>query len=286
MPERILVTGATGTVGSTVVPALDEAPAIVRIASRRPDRAAAAFDADVEATDLSFERPETWGPTLDGVDRLFLVSPPGIGVSSITRFLDAAARVGVDHVAFLSILGAETLPILPHRRIERHLAALDVDSTFLRAAYFAQNLAEIHRPEIVERDEIFLPAGGGAMGFVDARDVGAVAATVLTRSKHRNRSYALTGPESLDFHAVASIASDALGRRIRYADPGVLAFARRMHGRGVAPALIAFMIAEYTVTRLGWASRTTRDVEHVLGREPRTIRTFFEEFRSSFAPVG
>lgn len=283
MTDRILVTAATGTVGSTVVPALDDADVAVRAASRRPDRAVDAFDTPVEATEFSFARPETWGQTLAGVDRVFLVMPPGIGVGPVCEFVDAAGRMGVSHLAYLSILGAERLPVLPHRRIERHLDSLDLDTTFLRAAYFAQNLADIHRPEIVERDEIFVPAGDGAMGFVDARDVGAVAARVLTESSHRNRAYDITGPESLDFHAVASIATDVLDRRIRYADPSVVTFARRMHRRGVAPSLIAFMIAEYTVTRLGWASRTSDDVERVLDRHPRTVRDFFEDHRLRFS---
>ncbi|MBS3761137.1 SDR family oxidoreductase [Halodesulfurarchaeum sp.] len=279
MKGRILVTGATGTVGSTVVHVLEDETATVRIASRRPEEAKDAFSADVESVAFSVTEPETWGQTLDGVDAIFLMLPPGTGVDPIREFVDAAARVGVEHVTFLSILGAETVPVLPHRRIERHLAAAAVEFTFLRAAYFAQNLLDIHRPEIVERDEIFVPAGDGAMGIIDARDVGQVAATALVEPEHRNRAYTLTGPESVSFHELARVASDVLERQVRYADPSVVQFARRMYARGIAPGLIAFMIAEYTVTRLGWASRTSDTVQNILGREPSTLRKFLEDHR-------
>ncbi|MDZ7849442.1 MAG: SDR family oxidoreductase [Halodesulfurarchaeum sp.] len=280
MTGRVLVTGATGTVGSTVVHALEAETATVRIASRRPEEAGEEFAADVEAVEFSFSRPETWGSSLGGVDAVFLLLPPGTGVDPIREFVDATARVGVEHVVFLSVLGAEAVPVLPHRRIERHLAATSVHFTHLRAAYFAQNLLEIHRPEIVDRDEIFVPAGDGAMGIIDARDVGQVAATALVEPEHRNRAYTLTGPEPVSFFEVARVASDVLEREIRYADPSGVRFARRMYARGVAPTLIAFMIAEYSVTRLGWASRTTDTVQHILGREPRTVREFFEDHRS------
>ncbi|MFW5922581.1 MAG: SDR family oxidoreductase, partial [Halodesulfurarchaeum sp.] len=71
MTGRILVTGATGTVGSTVVQALEDETSTVRIASRCPERAREVVAADVEAVAFSVTEPETWGQTLDGVDAIF-----------------------------------------------------------------------------------------------------------------------------------------------------------------------------------------------------------------------
>jgi uncharacterized protein YbjT (DUF2867 family) len=282
MAGRILVTGATGTVGSTLVPALPDEQVLPRVASRHPERARASFERPVEAVEFSLDRPETWEAALEGVDRLFLLWPPGTQVRSVKDFIGEATRAGVDHVVYLSVLGAETVPVLPHSRIERSLRSADLTDTVLRPAYFAQNLTGMHRPEIVDRDEIFIPAGSGRLGIVDARDVGEVAATALTDGTHRDRAYTLTGPDAIDFHEVARIASDVLDREIRYADPSIPRFAARMRQRGVAPGLVAFMIGEYTVARLGFASRTTDEVHAILGREPRSIRTFVADHRSRF----
>ncbi|MFB6086153.1 MAG: NmrA family NAD(P)-binding protein [Halodesulfurarchaeum sp.] len=282
MAGRILVTGATGTVGSALVSSLPDERDRPRVASRNPDQAAASFECPVEAVEFSLERPETWGATLEGVDSLFLLWPPGTRVGSVTEFIAAAGRTGVDHVVFLSVLGAEKLPVLPHHRIERSLGSADLTDTVLRAAYFAQNLTGVHRPEIVDRDEIFIPAGSGRLGIVDARDVGEVAARILKEGSNRNRAHTLTGPVAIDFSRVARIASDVLDREIRYPDPSIPRFAARMVKRDVAPGLIAFMIGEYTVARLGFASRTTDDVEEILGRKPRSVRTFFADHRSRF----
>lgn len=282
MTETVLVTGATGTVGEPLVRDLLKRDASVRVATRSPDSARETFGDGPEYVEFDLSRPETWGETLAGVDRLFLLYPPGSAVSDVTEFADAADRVGVEHVAFLSILGAEKFPFLPHRRIETHLARTGMRHTFLRASWFSQNLSEIHRAEIVERDELFVPAGDGVLSFTDARDVAAVAATVLTESGHENRAYDLTGPAALDFHEVAAVFSDVLDRPIEYADPSRLTFARQMYRRGFSPGFVAFMVAEYSVVRLGRSGRTTDDVETLLGRPPRTVREFVEDYADEF----
>ena len=282
--DRILVTGATGTVGEPLVWKLLEDGAAVRVATRDPERARDEFGDAPEYVEFDLDRPETWGTALAGVDRLFLLFPPGSGVGAVTEFADAAERVGVDRAAFLSILGAEKLPVLPHRRIEKHLAGTDIACTFLRASWFAQNLSEIHRREIVDRDEIFVPAGDGVLSFTDARDVAAVAAAVLTESGHADRAYDLTGPAALDFREVADVFSDVLDRPISYADPSRPAFALAMYRRGFSPGFVAFMIAEYSVVRLGFSGRTTDDIETVLGRPPRTLREFVADYADEFRP--
>jgi uncharacterized protein YbjT (DUF2867 family) len=283
---RVLVTGATGTVGEPLVRELLDAEASVRVATRDPERARDAFGDAPEYVEFDLGRPETWGAALAGVDRLFLLYPPGSAVSDVREFADAADRTGVERAVFLSILGAEKLPVLPHRRIETHLAGTAIACTSLRASWFTQNLSEIHRAEIVERDEIYVPAGDGALSFTDARDVAAAAATVLTEPGHGDRAYDLTGPAALDFTEVAEVFSDVLDRRIAYADPSRLAFARRMSRRGFSPGFVAFMIVEYSIVRLGRSGRTTDDVETLLGRPPRTVRDFVADYADEFRAAG
>jgi uncharacterized protein YbjT (DUF2867 family) len=291
--SRVLVTGATGTVGAGLVEELLDGDAVVRVASRSPAGAGERFGDAPEYVTFEFGHPETWGPALDGVDRLFLLFPPAVGVGPVREFVDAAARVGVESVVLLSVLGAEKVPVLPHRRLERHLQAADLTATFLRAAYFAQNLAEVHRPDITARDELFVPAGDGALGVVDARDVSAVAARLLTGEQGGpgrgsiadsagSSALDLTGPAALDFHEVAAVFSEVLGRDVTYADPSRREFARRMYRRGHPASFVAFMLAEYEVARWGLASRTTGAVERVLGRSPRSLRTFVADYRDRF----
>ncbi|WP_049804940.1 SDR family oxidoreductase [Natrinema pellirubrum] len=282
MTEVLLVTGATGTVGQHAVAALADRDVAVKSGVRNPKTVSTEIADAGAVVAFDFTKPETWGDALVDVDGVFLVRPPAVSEADINSFVDAAARVGVDHVAYLSTLGAEKNVLIPHHRIEKHIMGTDIQYTLLRSSFFMQNLLEVHRPDIVERNEIFVPAGRGETSFVDARDIGEAAAVVLTESGHTNRAYDLTGPEALDYGTVATICSDVLDRPITYPNPSLLAFARRMRRRGKPLGFIALMCGIYTTARLGLAARVTEDSRRLLGRPPRTMRAFIEDYAAEF----
>jgi uncharacterized protein YbjT (DUF2867 family) len=292
----ILVTAGTGTVGRHVVADLADEPVHVRVASRDPDRARETLASDdhvaldddaldgIEFVAFDLGRPETYHPTLSDVDRLFLVRPPA--VSRVERdlfpFVDAGVRMGVEHVVFLSVLGAEKNPLLPHRRVESHLADLPVSTTFLRASFFCQNLLNTHREE-VRQGEIAVPAGDGETSFVDARDVAAVAGRALADpASHRDHAYDVTGPEALTYDQLAEVLSAALDTRVRYTNPSLLRFVWRRLRAGDALGFALVTAGIYTTARLGLAGRVSDDAETVLGRQPRSVGVFAAEYADAF----
>lgn len=273
---RLFITGATGTLGGEVARQLASSGWPLTAGVRDPARAR--LPETVQAVPFDFQVPATYG-ALAGVDRLFLMLPPGTRPRQhVFPVIDAARAHGVQQVVFLSILGAQHLPFLPHRQIERHLEQSGLDWVFLRASYFMQNLTGVHRDDIRLRDELDLPAGQGRTSFVDARDVAAVAALTLQRG-HARQAYDLTGDVALNYDEVAAILSVTLGRRIHYADPAPLTFLRTAAARGVTPGFALFMLAEYTVAKLGRAGRTAPDLGRVLGRPATTFRQFAEDHR-------
>lgn len=286
MTETTLVTGATGTVGQHVVASLADRDVAVRTGVRDPETVPGEIAAAGETVAFDFTKPETWGSALTDVDDIFLVRPPVVDKSAIGSFVDAAERVGVAHIAYLSTLGAEKNPLVPHHWIEKRIMATDVEYTLLRASFFMQNLLEVHGKDVVEHDEVFVPAGRGETSFVDARDIGEAAAVVLSESGHANRGYDLTGPEALDYQAVATVFSEVLGRPITYPQPSLVAFTTRMRRRGKPLGFIAITCAIYTTARLGLAGRVTEDSQRLLGRPPRTVRTFVEDYADAFQSDG
>ena len=282
----ILVTGATGNVGSAVARRLIGTGAALRLAVRGP---APELPAGVETARFDFTRPDTWAAAFAGVRSMFLVRPPAIG--NVRRDLlpavAAAQRAGVRHVVLLSLQGAERNPIVPHARIESWLRASGLDWTFVRASFFHQNLSTTHVSDIRDRDEIVVPAGGGATAFVDADDVGAVAAAaLLDPAAHRNRAWTVTGPRALTYGEVAGILTTELGRPIRYTRPGVLRYARHARTTLSMPApMVLVTAAIYTTARLGLAAGLTDDVQAVLGRAPTDFAAFAHRESRSWLPA-
>jgi uncharacterized protein YbjT (DUF2867 family) len=280
-PAHILVTGATGTVGGHVAAGLAERGVDARAATRRP----AGVDLPLPPVRFDFEDPSTYD-AFDGVDRLFLVRPPAIANvwASIVPALDAAERAGVEHVVFLSLLGAEQNPVVPHRWIEWALLRSGMAWTFLRPSFFMQNLATTHRADLRDRNTILVPAGQGRTSFVDARDVAAAGVRALVEPGHHNAAYALTGAEALTYFEVAAIFSDVLGREVRYANPSVLAFVRHMRRQGHPWPFVLVMTGIYLTARFGLAGTVTDDLERLLGRPPTSMRTFVQDYRACWRP--
>ncbi|HEY9855421.1 MAG TPA: SDR family oxidoreductase [Stenomitos sp.] len=282
----ILVTGATGNVGSEVLKRLVAAGAPVFAAVRQPSEEHRPY---AEVT-FDFERPDTFDLALGGVDRLFLMRPPALADADRTfaPLIRAAQAAKVRHIVFLSLLGAEKNGMLPHRKIEDLIVASGIPYTFLRPGFFMQNLSTTHRAEIRDRDTLFVPAGKGATSFIDARDIAEVAAKTLTEPGHEGQTYALTGAEALGYQEVARLLTEVLGRRITYANPSILRFVLTKRREGLPMPFVLVMAAIYGTCKLGLAGTLTPDVERLLGRPPRPMREFIQDHRAEWerSPAG
>ncbi len=284
--DTVLVTGATGTVGSRVVDRLIDRDVTVKAATRNP--AVEQFQGDAEPVAFDFEKPETWGTAFEGVDAMFLVRPPAVARVGDTMLpaIDAAARVGVERVVLLSVLGAEKNPLLPHRKLEKHLQDSAVPWTFLRASFFMENLLEVHRRELIEQGEIVVPAGDGETSFVAADDVATVATAALTESGHEYRAYDITGPEALTYHDIAHTLSDTLDRPVTYEGPSLVRFARHSRQLDRDWSFLLVMAALYTTARLGLAGRVSDDLQQVLDRPPISFREWTQSNADAFSAGG
>jgi uncharacterized protein YbjT (DUF2867 family) len=279
----LVVTGATGTVGSVVLRELADAGASVRALGPRPP-------SSLEGVDwrpFSFVDPAGWPAAFEGATGLFLLRPPALArvARDVLPAVAYAEAAGVRRVVFLSVLGAERMPALPHRRIERWLDASGMAAVHLRAGNFMQNLITVHAADIRDRDTLVLPAGSARMSYVDARDVGAMAARCLVDADAPAADDACspTGSVAVSHADIAAVLADVLGRPIRYrptALPRYWAHARRT---GMPLGVTAATSVLYTLARFGVGSRVTDDVARVLGRPPTDLRTFAEQHRSAWS---
>lgn len=316
-----MVTGATGNVGHPVLRHLKEWQVPVRAMVRNPERAAERLGTgaapgsggSVELRRFDF-LTDTPGPELfDGVGSLFLMRPPDIGEVKryLFPFLVAAREAGVRYVVFLSLLGAEKLPVIPHRKVELEIQRLGLPHTFLRAGFFMQNLDTVFREFIRTEDVLPVPAGRGKTSFVDSRDLGEAAARLLLQKARQDpgvhgaegrtvpgpsqgpsasgpaaaewRAPILTGTEALDYHRVAELLSAELGRDIVYTRPGLGAFRRKALGAGWDTEYVKIVGRLFYTVRFGMAAKVSDDLGRILGRPPRSLAEYIHDYRESWS---
>ncbi|TFD67756.1 NmrA family NAD(P)-binding protein [Cryobacterium ruanii] len=288
--DLILVTGATGNVGRVVVERLLAAGCTVRAAGRSAESVGQMFGDRVDAVALDFTDHTTWAAAFEGIQRMFLLRPPHLAKpkKQMIPALEFAKKSGVEQMVFLSLQGAEKNKVVPHAAIEAWLRTSGVTWTFVRASFFHQNLSTTHVTDIRDRNEIVVPAGLGATAFVDAEDVGAIAAdALLDPSTHANTAVTVTGNDALTYEQIAQILSAELGRPIWYARPGIARYiwhARRTLGMPWGMVLVTAAI--YTTARLGLAAKLSDQVRTVLGRDPIGFAAFAHRERSVWTPTS
>jgi uncharacterized protein YbjT (DUF2867 family) len=287
---RILVTTAMGNVGREVARECIDRGFDVRVSARDINRLKASYPRQ-DAARLDFSDRATWSSALSGCDRLFLLRPPPLGdmQTTLNPFVDAAYDAGVGHIVFLSVAGADRMKWVPHRKVELHLMAVDKGWTILRPGFFAQNLEDAYRRDIVEDDRLYVPAGSGRVAFLDVRDVGAVAGLVFQDpGRFQAQALTLTGPSAIGFDEVAAVLSTTLGRPIRYRPASILGYARHLRAaRGLPWMQIIVQTFLHVGLRRGDAEQVVPTVEELLGRPPHSLREYVERMAEAWQrPVG
>jgi uncharacterized protein YbjT (DUF2867 family) len=278
----ILVTGFNGKVGYEVANKLKEKRVAFKCGVRDVEKAVNNYSDEFEFTALDFSKAETFDKVLDGIDKIFLMYPPG-DVIHFEEFLDAASKKGIQHIVYLSVKDVQFLPFIHHFKNEKLIQKKQLAFTFLRAGYFMQNLNDFLSGEINKNNRIFVPAGKGKTSFVDVRDIAEIAASsLLDSANHHNKKYVITGKEAIDFYQVAEIMSEVLKRKIVYANPPVKVFKEYMTSSGADPAFMNVVIGIHIPTKLGLAKGITNDFEKITGQKPGTIRQYIEDFSENW----
>jgi uncharacterized protein YbjT (DUF2867 family) len=282
----ILVTGATGHVGSELVRLLAEQGAPARALVQSPDKADPIQRLGLEVAVGDFEQPDTLEAAMVGCDHLYLVSPPSPRQPEQERnVVDAAKQAGVSHVVKQTVLGADPDASMAfgrwHGQVEQYLAQSGLAHTLLRPHSFMQNFLLSAQP-VADQGALYGMTGAGRTSYIDTRDIAAVAAQVLTSPGHQGQRYTLTGLEALSAAEVAERLSVATGRQVRYVDLAADAFAQALAGAGMPGWLVDAVIEGNTLLAAGDQATVTDEVARVTGRPPRTFDQFATDHRAAF----
>lgn len=279
----ILVTGATGTVGSKVVEQLVNRGADIRALVRDP--AKASLPEGVETVQGDLLDVDSLRGAMKGVSTLFLLN--GVVSDEFTQALIAlnvARENGIDRIVYLSVIYSDIYVNVPHFAakfgVERMIEQMEMNATILRPAYYMDN--EITIRDVVTGYDIYpMSIGDKGLAMIDARDVGEIAAIELVRREQSPTPLPLTrinlvGPDTLTGAGAAAIWSDVLGREIVYPGDDTAGFEQNM--RQVMPGWMAYdmrLMAERFVSdgmlpEIGDVDRLTT----LLGRPLRSYRDY------------
>jgi uncharacterized protein YbjT (DUF2867 family) len=287
--EPIVVTGATGRIGRTLVRVLSARGVPVRALSR--SRAPGAALPGVSWMSADLLSPETLPPVLDGGHALFLLTPAGERmVEAQHHAIEEARRAGIPHVVKLSALGASDHSRSPvgrwHFEIEQELKASGLGWTILRPHYFMDNLLDQART-VRSEGRILSPVGPGRVPFIDSRDIAESAAVALTEPGHDAHKYTLTGGTALDYSEVAVQMSEVLGRPIAYVEESMEEASRRLRANHSPAWEIESALALWSYQRAGGPTAAiSPDVPRLLGHEARSLREFLELHAPVFTPAA
>jgi uncharacterized protein YbjT (DUF2867 family) len=273
---KMLITGATGNIGKAIVKQYTPKDGQkLYLATRKKEHFAHADQNPYLYFDFDHQ-PESY-ECLTQIDVLFLLRPPHI--SDVKKYfqplIEACKRANIKHILFLSVQGADTASFIPHAKIEKIIRNSGITYTFVRPAYFMQNLSTTLQTDIVQNNRIFLPAGKARFNWIDVEDIGLAIARILENlALHENKIYTITGPENLNFGQAAAYLSEVLQRKITYISPGIIRFYFIKKREGVPVGFILVMILLHFLPRFGKEPEIHSDCKQLTGHKPHTLREF------------
>jgi uncharacterized protein YbjT (DUF2867 family) len=278
----ILVTGATGNIGSELVPLLLDLNQEVRVLLH-DSRKVALWGDRVEYVVGDFDKPSTLDAAVKGVDQVFLLTFE-IGAGQGEAMMKASRKAGVRHVVYVSSLTAN-YPNLTfgqwHHDREEAVRASGLTWTILRGSQFMANALQWGET-IKTQGTVYFPGGEGRSAVIDPGDIAALAALTLTRTGEEGKVYEITGGELLTLAQQVEILSQALGKPICYVDIPPSALREGMLQRRMPPVLVEALVELFTFIRDGHAEITTTTFEQVVGRKPRTFAAWCRAHRAAF----
>ncbi len=283
---RVLVIGATGVMGREVMRSLAGRCRLrALVHSDLSDAEIARRYPQAERVQRDLLDADSLAPAFAGVDRLFLLTPSVPEQGRLEEnALRAALAADVQRIVYVSSTDVRWDIELSaaHAEMEQRLAATEMEHTVVRPEYLLNNL--LGEVDELARGRLVAPSADGRCPFVDARDVGAVAAAVLLAAEPVHGPLEITGPESLSWAQLAERLQRALGSPVEHVDLDAAEWERDIVSAGMGPWL-ARALAEYFAVLRERPLEASDDTVRVIGRAPRSVEDFVTDVLAPAIPA-
>jgi len=283
----IAITGANGNLGRLVIKSLlERLPADQIIAAvRSPEKADELVALGLSVREADYTRPETLRSAFYGVEKLLLISAvvPGQRLNQHKAVVDAAKEAGVRHIAYTSMLRADTSDLIlaeEHKATEQYIAASGLPFTFLRNAWYLENHTG-GLASAIQHGAIAGCAGQGRFASASRADYAGAAVTALTEPGHVNKTYELAGDTSYSMTEFAAEVSKQLGREIVYNNLALNDYRAALLGFGLPEMIVEVVVDADIKSSSGGLDSSSSDLRRLLGR-PTT--SFSEAIKAALKP--
>lgn len=290
--SRVLVLGATGTLGPHVVHALRGKADHVRVLTRNGETAKAHLPADVEVAVGDFRDDATMREATAGVDAMLLLTPHAVDMADDQLHVIRRLRRSGIRIVKISGTSSAIQPDGPdacrqHWEVEQILAQSDQPFVILRPNAFMQTVLGQITPIAVGSTGMVPDALAGAgISFIDCSDIADVAAECLVDAKHEGETYVLTGPRPVSFIEVAKMISQGTGREIGIAELTPADVKRSFLERGVEEWEAEHFEEMYEMFRRHESEFVSEHVRTVAGHQPRTVEDYIAANIDLFHPAS
>lgn len=277
--DLVLVVGASGMVGSELSRLLKEQGYSVRATTSKPVK-----EDSSSLVHVNLATGEGITKAFEGVDKAFVLSPPGYAdqYAMLSPLVQEAKRRGLKKVVLMTAMGANASEDTPFRRVEIELEKSGLAYNIIRPNWFLQNFNTFWIQGIREQGKILLPAGNAKVSFIDARDISAVAAKLLTSDEFNNKDFDLTGSDSVDHAQVAAAISQATGKTITYQEIKPEELKAGLLAAGLPKDYTDFLLLIMGFLREGYSARTTDNVKMITGKAPHTLAAYAQDYKASW----
>lgn len=288
---KILITGATGQVGSKTIEFLTQIGGVEIVAAVRSPQKAAAFTAKGIATViLDLDDENTHLPALEGIDRLFVVTAYTVDMLRQSKaLLDNAKKAGVQHVVHLGACGRDDTTVAHwawHQLVERYIEWSGFSYTHLRPETFMQNLLSYGGKKAINNGVINAYVEGARLSWVDVDDVANVAAVALAHPElHSGKTHRL-GYDAKTFGELAALMTSMVGKPFRYEPLAPEVFLQSMIDAGAEMAYMGCVYdhwKRYIAGTIPGADDTFDNFPAITGRQPTRWADFIEKHKAELS---
>lgn len=281
----ILVTGATGQLGTIVVnELLKKVPAAKLAVLVRDENKAAAFqEQGVQVRVATYQDTAALTNALQGIEKLLLISSSDLNnrFEQHKNVVDAAKTAGVKHILYTGITmqNATTSPlkdfVSDHYRTEDYIKENGFAYTFLQNSLYAEVIPMFAGPQAVGTG-IFFPAGDGKVSFASRQDLGEATANILATEGHENKTYQLTGAAAYSFADVATTLSSLANKPVNYTSPEPAAFEEALKGFGLPAEIIGMSLGFSAAIKHNDFEVVDTTLERLLGRKTTSLQAYLK----------